>query len=100
MKILITEEERENILSQHSEPNKEVLTHLMRHYRFGKIDNEEHLYYGNPYIIVDEKMYFIEDNKKRLVNKIFYEIEDRFKNLDTVVIRQTIKKYLDHIKNI
>jgi len=99
MKILITEEEKENILSQHSEPNKEVLNHLKRHYHFGKIDYEGHLYYGSPYIIVDEKMYFIEDNKKRLVNKIFNEIEDNFKNLDIAVIRQTIKKYLDYIKN-
>ena len=99
MKIRITEQEKEEIISQHSEPNKEVLNYLKRNYRFGKIDYEGHLYYGSPYILVDDKMYLIEDNKKRLVNKIFYEIEDLFKQIETGVIRLTIKKYLDYIKN-
>jgi len=99
MKILITEEEKEQIISQHSEPNKDVLNYLRRHYYPHKMYNEFDFRIGEIFIMVDDKRYFIDGNKKLLTNKIFLEIEDLFKHLDVSVIRRTIKKYLDTIKN-
>lgn len=101
MKILITETEKEEILSSHKDNGDEqLMRHLRRHFPVFPMENDEFDILGKNRILVDDKLYPLRDNKKRLVNKIYWEVHEEFKSLGDVIIRQTIKKYLDVIKDI
>lgn len=94
--IMITEQERKEILSKYSgDTSPELLTYLKRNFPVG----ENNLSWGEPlkYIVVDGKTRFIKGNKKYLVNKINSLIETEWVGLDEKIRRRTIKKYIDGV---
>jgi len=101
MKFLITEEEKQEIINNNKLDKNRILIHLRRNYPIYKLEDEEmaKLTGGNR-IFVDDRTIPIRENKKRLVNKIYWEVKEDFNQLGDVIIRQTIKKYLDTIKDI
>jgi hypothetical protein len=94
----LTKEEKDEFMSKYTEndTSPKVLNHLMRHFQTYKIDiptpNEPEVM-----ISIDGKSYFVGSNKKRLVNKLFYTIQDSFSNIDEKIVRRTIKKFIDGI---
>jgi hypothetical protein len=50
-----------------------------------------------PMVVIDDKSIFVEDNKKRIVNKISFMLEDEFMDISSDIKRRTIKKYIDMI---
>lgn len=103
MIFLITEAQKEEILSSLEDGyNKDLYNHLRRIYTIHPTNPELGLieYFGKYRILVDDKLYPIKDNKKRLVNIILYEIIDDFKDLGIPIVRKTIKKYLDDVSDI
>ena len=102
MKILITEEEREEILSNLNDGyDRDIMIYLRRNYPIYKMEVKEFPSLSGNRIFIDDKLYIIEDNKKRLVNIILGEIVDIFyQDKGIPAIRKTIKKYLDEAKNV
>jgi hypothetical protein len=49
-------------------------------------------------IKIDDKSYWLFDNKKYLVGRLFSELEDEWIHLGVPILRRTIKKYIDGIK--
>lgn len=49
-------------------------------------------------IIVNGKSKNLWNSKKDLVNLLYNDLPESFKKLDTVIVRQTIKKFIDNIK--
>lgn len=102
-KLIITESERKEILNKYNEENtdKKILTYLKRHHPISKpFENSNFFddFMKHKIVIqIDDKTYGVEDNKKMLVNRLFYEIDDVFPNVDVSVKRRTIKKFLDII---
>lgn len=94
----ITEEEKKDILSQYNgETSDELLLHMKRHFpvhEFNLSFKDE----PTKFIQIDDKSYYIEGNKKYLVNIIFNRLEDDWNHLGTPKLRKTIKKYIDGIK--
>ena len=107
MRLIITEEEKDDILSKYKgDTNDEFLKYLETEFPvgsyplpkyFGVID--DFLQIAFPYVLIDTKMHHTYDNKKNLVNKIFYNLGDEFPHISTDVKRRTIKKYLDSIRS-
>lgn len=105
MRLIITEEEKKDILDKYKDDTEDkVMVYLKRHYPIipkrvitGGFGGEFHI---ENSIMVDDKSYEVEGKKKYLVNKIYYEIQDVFSDLDEKVVRRTIKKYLDIVKTI
>ena len=97
-KFLITEEEKKDILSKYSNgTSDEVLFYLKRNFPTHEI-NLEWMKTPAKFIQVDDKTRPLLGNKKYLVSKIYYLIQERFPNIEESVLRRTIKKYLDGIK--
>jgi len=73
----------------------ELLNFLEDNYEVG----ETELWNGvvKKWILVDEKMVFIQGNKSKLVDKIYLEVADAYSNLNDSIIRKTIKKFLDDL---
>jgi hypothetical protein len=93
--MILSEQEREDILKKYSDnTSDEVLRHLRRNFPVGNPVIDIGGFSPNM-ITVNNKSYWIEGNKKFLVNKIFGLIEDKFNNIDKPTIRRTVKKYLD-----
>jgi hypothetical protein len=94
----LTEEEKRNYMSKYDdlETSNELLNHLKRNYPTYTLDME-FMKEPQTMISVDGKSYFIRNNKKLLVSKIYFLVEDIFKSLDKSVIRRTIKKFIDGI---
>lgn len=105
MRLLITEAEKEDILSKYKDNTDDrLLTYLRRNFPISIIDLPRYDAETDSYndeksamILVDDKSYFVEDNKKFLVNKIFINLEDQFTDISEDVKRRTIKKYLDMV---
>jgi hypothetical protein len=96
--MILSEQEREDILKKYSDnTSDEVLRHLRRNFPIGKPTIDIGGFSPNM-ITVGDKSYWIEGNKKLLVNKIFGFIEDRFNDIDKPTIRRTVKKYLDFFR--
>lgn len=102
MKIIITETQKEEILSNlNGGYDKDIMIYLRRNYPISKMEVKEFPSLSGNRIFIDDRTYPIEDNKKRLVNIILYEIVDIFfQDKGIPMIRKTIKKYLDEAKNI
>jgi hypothetical protein len=106
MRLIITEEEKDDILSKYKgDTNDEFLKYLeiefpVGAYLFPKyfdvIDSSSNI--PIPYVVVDGKGRNTDGNKKHLVNKIFYNLVDDL-DIPTDVKRRTIKKYLDSIRS-
>lgn len=95
MKLVIEQDEKDEILNKYKDnTSNEVLTHLRRHY---PIHTQKILDKDYTFINVDDRRYFVEGNKKYLVNKLYIYVSDLFPNLSEDVIRRTIKRYIDMI---
>ena len=107
MRLIITEEEKDDILSKYKgDTNDEFLKYLETECPVGSYPLPKYfeviddlLQIAFPYVLIDTKMHHTYDNKKNLVNKIFYNLGDEFPHISTDVKRRTIKKYLDSIRS-
>jgi len=105
MKLIITEAEKEDILSKYKDNTEDrLLTYLRRNFPVSTVEqpryDPETDDYKNvkvPFIMVQDRMKYVESNKKYLVNRIFHILEDEFTDIPESVKRRTIKKYLDMI---
>jgi hypothetical protein len=91
----ITESEKKEILSKYiGNTSDKLLTYLKRNFPTSEYT---HPFLDGPIkrILVDDKLYNIEGNKKYLVNKILSYIQDDWVHLDYDVMRRTIKKFID-----
>jgi len=97
MRLIITEEEKNDIISKYKgNTDEKLLTYLKRHF---PIYQREYDFGDKPYvhrsIMIDDRTRNLDDNKKYLVAKIYNEIEEVFPNLDVNIVRRTIKYYID-----
>lgn len=93
-RLLITEEEKQDILSKYTESDDKLLIYLRRNFPIQEVP-EKFISFGGKYtILVDDRSIPIQNNFGRLVNKIDLEISDKFSDMDDKKRRQTIKKYL------
>ena len=93
---MISESDKNEILKKYSgNTSDEVFNFLRRNYP-KKTKKTEHLTFD--YIYIDDKMRHL-GSKKEITNRLFNEIEslEKFQNVDTSVIRRTIKMYLDFL---
>ena len=93
---MISESDKNEILKKYSgNTSDEVFNFLRRNYP-KKTTKSEHFTF--EYIEIDDKMRHL-GSKKELVSRLFNELEslDKFQNIDTSVIRRTIKMYLDFL---
>jgi hypothetical protein len=105
MRLILEDSEKKDILSKYEDnTSNELLTYLRRNYPVTEYplpryepQTDSYKDIMTPFISIDSKSYYVEYNKKNLVNKIFFGIEDIFTNLGTDIKRRTIKKYLDMI---
>jgi hypothetical protein len=93
--LVISEEERKEILSKYSQDTSdELLTYLKRHFPRGEYDSP----FGKmAYIMIDDKIRYLKNNKKYLVGKISDIVQNQWISLGDKVIRRTVKKYIDGI---
>jgi hypothetical protein len=94
-KLIITEEEKEEILNKYDNTtDNKLLTHLKRHFPINVFSVEG---FSRPFrrIQINGKEKSLDDNKKYLVNRIVDSVEDEFPNLDKNIMRRTIKYYID-----
>lgn len=102
-RLIITESEKKDILQKYNDDNTDIkiLTYLKRHYPISK-PYENSTFFGDflrhtVKILIDDKLYNV-DEKKRLVNVLFNDIDDVFPNVDVSLKRRTIKKFIDLIQ--
>jgi hypothetical protein len=93
-RIIITENQINDILSQYSEADEMIFNHLRRNYSVNEIPEQFQEFAGKYTIIVDDKSIPIMNNFKRLVDKIDFDMVDKFPYVDPKERRQAIKKYL------
>lgn len=96
--MIISEEEKEEIRNKYKDnTSPEVLNHLRRHYPVYEYKLD---WMTEPFkqVYVDEKLYTLSRNKKELVNKISFLIEDLFPSVEKSIQRRTVKFYLDMIR--
>ena len=96
--MILSEQEKEEIRNKYKDnTSPQVLNHLKRHYPVYEYKLE---WMTEPFrqVYVNEKLYALEGNKKDLVNKIFFLIEDLFPSIEKSILRRTIKYYLDMIR--
>lgn len=117
-KLILTEEEKKNIRDMYSDvkPSKKIMSYLMRNFHFFKpidemiFDSEEEKqkriedlpFLANLVkIVIDDKSYILNDDKKNIKKRITYVIEDDVERIDPdankAVVSKTIKDYLDGI---
>lgn len=93
--FVISEEERKEILKKYQDNTSgELLTYLKRHFPMGEVETPFGI---KRYVMVDDKMRYLEQNKKYLVNKISGMVESEWISLGDEVLRRTVKKYIDGI---
>lgn len=93
MRLIITEEEKDDIINKYKDnTDNKLLVYLKRHFpvRQTKIDSIPF-----RFIQIDDKSRNLDDNKKYLVSRIFNEVEDEFTGMDKNIMRRTIKYYID-----
>jgi len=49
-------------------------------------------------IYIGGKMRNLDTSKKYLVNKIYYDLPEEFSGIDQIVLRQTIKNFIDKLR--
>jgi hypothetical protein len=93
--FVISEEEKKEILKKYQDNTSgELLTYLKRHFPMGEVETP----FGfKRYVMVDDKMRYLKQNKKYLVNKISGMVESEWISLGDEVLRRTVKKYIDGI---
>lgn len=117
-KLILTEEEKKNIRDMYSDvkPSKKIMSYLKRNFHFFKpIDEmkfnskeekqkriEDLPFLANLVkIVIDDKSYILNNDKKNIKKRITYVIEDVVERIDPdankAVVSKTIKDYLDGI---
>ena len=117
-RLILTEEEKKNIRDMYSDvkPSKKIMSYLKRNFHFFKpidemkFDSEEEKqkriedlpFLANLVkIVIDDKSYILNDDKKNIKKRITYVIEDDVERIDPeankAVVSKTIKDYLDGI---
>jgi hypothetical protein len=81
--------------------SSQILTYLKRNFNTYEIKSSNYDWMINPikFVVVDEKSYLIDGNKKMLVNRIYNQIQDVFPTVDISILRRTIKMFLDGISD-
>jgi len=81
--------------------SSQILTYLKRNFNTYEIKSSNYDWMVNPikFVVVDEKSYLIDGNKKMLVNRIYNLIQDVFPTVDISILRRTIKMFLDGISD-
>jgi hypothetical protein len=81
--------------------SSQILTYLKRNFNTYEIKSSNYDWMVNPikFVVVDEKSYLIDGNKKMLVNRIYNQIQDVFPTVDISILRRTIKMFLDGISD-
>jgi mRNA-degrading endonuclease HigB of HigAB toxin-antitoxin module len=97
-RLIITEEEKKDILGKYTEADDKILRHLRRNYPIFETPEEFRDLVGKYKIMVDDKAIIVLHNVKRLVDKIDLEIKDIFPNVSDVIRRQTIKKFVKNFE--
>jgi hypothetical protein len=96
-KLIITEEEKNDILSKYQgELDSSLYNHLRRHFI---VQTHQGRFSDMVYhtILIDDKTHPLKSNKKNLVNRIYYQIDDLFPNITKPSKRLTIKKFLGEL---
>ena len=96
--MLLTEQEKKDILSKYSnDTSDELLNHLKRSY---PVQEYKTIWMEKPLksISIDGKSNFVSNNKKYIVSKISNELEDDWGHLGTQLLRRTVKKFIDGIR--
>jgi len=92
--LMITEQERKEILEKYQgNTSDDLLNHLKRNFPVGT--TEMGGFGPKKYIIIGDKMRYLENNKKYLVDKLSNIVVDSWSHLGEPVIRRTVKKYID-----
>jgi len=89
-------EVREIFLKYTGETSDKLFLYLRRRFHLVEMDNS-FLGFENKFLKINEKPYFIKNNKKNLVNKIYSLIQSDWESIDVSILRRTIKKYIDFI---
>jgi hypothetical protein len=97
-RLIITEEEKKDILGKYTEADDKILRHLRRNYPIFETPKEFRDLVGKYKIMVDDKAIIVLHNVKRLVDKIDLEIKDIFPDVSDVIRRQTIKKFVKNFE--
>jgi len=94
-KIIISEDEKKDILNQHKgEVNQPLYNYLRRHYTT-IVHNIGDVVYVQ--IFVGDKVRLLNQNKKTLTNQIFNDLDENFNYLSVPTRRITIKKFLSDL---
>ncbi len=116
-RIILTEEEKKRIKDMYSDvkSSRKLMSYLIRNFRFYKpIDemglsdeNKENRLELMPFlndmvrIVIDDKSYTLNNEKKYIKSKIFNSVEDDMNRIDPeatkAVVLKTIKEYIDNI---
>jgi CHASE3 domain sensor protein len=97
-RFIITEEEKLDILGKYTEADDKILRYLRRNFPIFETPEEFRDIVGRYKIMVDDKAIIVQNNVKRLVDKIDLEIQDKFPDVSDVVRRQTIKKFVKNFE--
>ena len=73
-----------------------LMNYLIQNYPVGKYRESAAEFLGDKYVMVDEKPYPLENHKKQITNKIYWEVVDEFPNVNEPVLRRTIKTFLNN----
>lgn len=98
-KLILTEEEKEDILSKYTEADDKILLHLRRNYPIFDVQEDMQEFFGKYRIMVDDKSYPVRRNFNTLVNLIDLELRDVFPGVSDKKRRQTIKKYVKYFED-
>jgi hypothetical protein len=95
MKLIISEEERQEILGRYKDNiDDKLLNYLKRNFN---IYSQELEWLDKPikFINIHGKTKSLNQNKSYLVNKLASEVSEEFPKLDEKIIRRTIKLFID-----
>ena len=74
-----------------------LMDYLIKNYPVGKYRDSAAEFLGPKYVMVDDKPYPLEGHKKRITNKIYWEVIEEFPNVNEPVLRRTIKTFLNNM---
>ena len=98
-RIVLTEEEKEDILAKYTEADDKVLVYLRRNFPVNEVPTQFQEYFGKYRILVDDKSVPVKGNFKKLIDKIDNLLVDVFADVDDKKRRQTIKKYVKYFED-
>ncbi len=116
-RIILTEEEKKRIKDMYSDDksSRKLMSYLITNFRFYKLidemglsdENKENRLELMPFlndmvrIVIDDKSYTLNNEKKYIKSKIFNSVEDDMNRIDPeatkAVVLKTIKEYIDNI---